>query len=116
MNKHLRLASMVSDLLDSKFKIAGFRFGIEPLLGILPGFGDLVGLILSFYLIWIGVKMKLPEDKIQRMVMNVIFDFVVGLFPVIGDIADFVFKANVKNMQILREFAPNDFLEGETVS
>ncbi len=115
MNKHLRLAYMVSDLLDNKFNIIGLHFGVEPLLGLIPGVGDFIGLVLSFYLIWIAVQLKLPQDKIQKMVLNVIFDFVIGLFPVIGDVADFVFKANVRNAQILKKFAPDEILEGEAV-
>lgn len=106
---------MVSDLLDNKFKIVGFRFGIEPLLGLIPGVGDFIGLVMSFYLIWIAVQLKLPQDKVQQMVLNVLFDFIIGLFPVIGDVADFVFKSNVRNIQILKEFAPGEILEGETV-
>jgi hypothetical protein len=113
MNKHLRLAYMISDILDNRFKILGLRFGIEPLLGIIPGFGDFIGLVLSLYIVWIGTQMKLPADKTQRMITNVVFDFVIGLFPVIGDIADFAFKANAKNMEILREFAPDAVVEGK---
>ncbi|MDQ3099030.1 MAG: DUF4112 domain-containing protein [bacterium] len=115
MNKHLRFAYLVSDLLDNKFKVAGFRFGIEPLLGIIPGLGDIVGLIFSLYMVWIGIQMKLPAEKIQRMITNVVFDFALGLFPVIGDIADFAFKANIKNMQILREIAPEGIIDGKIV-
>ncbi len=111
MDKHFRLASMAAELLDSRFKIAGFKFGIDPLLGFIPGLGDAVGLILSFYIVWIAMRMKIPENKIQRMITNVIFDFLIGLFPVVGDFADFAFKANSRNLEILKEFAPGNIIE-----
>lgn len=116
MNKHIRLAKMIANLLDNRFNVAGFKFGIEPLLGIIPGFGDFIGLVLSLYIVWIGREMKIPADKLQRMIVNVIFDLLIGLFPVIGDLADFVFKANLKNLEILREFEMEGVIEGKIVN
>ncbi len=115
MHNHLKLATIISDILDNRFKIVGFRFGLEPILGIIPGFGDFVGLALSLYIVWIGMNMRLPQDKLHRMITNVIFDFVIGLVPVVGDIADFAFKANAKNLEILRQYAPDTIVEGKII-
>ena len=61
MQNHLKTASYIADLLDNKFKVLGFRFGIDPLLGLIPGGGDLVSFLLSLYIVWIGVKFLAGE-------------------------------------------------------
>lgn len=105
MDKHLKTASFLANLLDSRFNFLGIRFGIDPLLGLVPGLGDLVSLILSLYLIWIGINLKIPPLEILRMVLNIAVDFLVGLIPVAGDIGDIVFKANIRNLKILQKYA-----------
>ena len=115
MNKHLKTAVYIADLLDNKFKVFNFRFGIDPLLGLIPGGGDLVSLALSLYLVWIGFKAKIPTDKLIEMIMNTAVDFLVGLVPVLGDIADFTFKPNIRNLNILKQHIPADIIEGEVV-
>ncbi|MFA6981907.1 MAG: DUF4112 domain-containing protein [Patescibacteria group bacterium] len=116
MRNHLRTASCIADLLDNKFKVLGFRFGIDPILGLIPGGGDLVSLVLSLYIVWIGVKAELPKRKVVEMIKNTALDFVVGLVPVLGDVADFTFKSNLINLKILQQHMGKDILEGEVVS
>ena len=113
MKKYLKVASYIADLLDNKFKVLGFRFGLDPILGLIPGGGDLVSLVLSLYIVWISVKAKLPKKKIVEMLRNITFDFVVGLVPLLGDIADLAFKSNIINLRILKEHMEKDILEGE---
>ena len=115
MKNHLRTASYIADLLDNKFKILGFRFGIDPILGLIPGGGDLVSLALSSYIVWIGIKAELPKKKIVEMVRNTALDFVVGLVPLLGDAVDFTFKPNLINLEILRQHLEKDVMEGEVV-
>lgn len=115
MNKHLKAAIYIADLLDNKFKVFNFRFGIDPLLGLIPGGGDLVSLLLSLYIVWIGFNAKIPTAKLIEMVINTIVDFVIGLIPVLGDIADFTFKPNIRNLNILKQHVPTDIIEGEIV-
>lgn len=115
MNDHLRMAGVIAKLLDSQFKIGKFRFGLDPVMGLLPGLGEVIPLGLSAYIIWIAIQMKLPAERIAQMIGNVTVDFLIGLIPVLGDIADFAIKANVKNMEILRQYAPSDILEGNVV-
>lgn len=113
INNHLALARDLTRLLESQFKIGNFRFGLDPILGLIPGGGDLVALGLSFYIVWIGVQMRVPTDKLAMMMGNIAYDFFLGIIPIIGDIADFTFKANTKNLKILSEFAPEGVYEGE---
>lgn len=112
MDVHLKTAQYLADLLDSKFKIGGFRFGLDPLIGLLPFIGDAVVLLVSVYILWIGEKMKVPEDKFSQMVSNVVIDTLMGFVPVVGDIGDFIFKANVKNLDIIKKHG-QFIVEGE---
>lgn len=112
MDVHLKTAQYLADLLDSKFKIGGFRFGLDPLIGLLPFIGDAVVLLVSVYILWIGEKMKVPEDKFSQMVSNVVIDTLMGFVPVVGDIGDFIFKANIKNLDIIKKHG-QFIVEGE---
>ena len=105
MNKHLKFAVALSELLDNKFKVGRFSFGIDPLIGWIPGLGDVIGASLSFYLVWIGLQMKLPAPKIARMIGNIFIDLVLGLIPIVGDVSDFFYKANLKNLDILKQYS-----------
>ena len=115
MDKHLKTAIYIADLLDNKFKVFNFRFGIDPLLGLIPGGGDLVSLLLSLYLVWIGFKAKIPTAKLIEMIMNTTVDFLVGLVPVLGDVADFTFKPNIRNLNILKQYVHGDVIDREIV-
>lgn len=113
---HLRFASTLTNILENQFSILGFRFGLEPLLGLIPGLGDVLALLLSLYLIWVGIQMNLPGEKIGQMLFNVILDFIIGLVPIAGDIGDFAYRANHRNLMILEEFTERDMIEGETLN
>jgi hypothetical protein len=121
INNHLKAARIFARLMDNQFSFLGVGFGLDSIIGIVPGAGDLLSLVLSFYLIWIGFDMKLPAEKITQMVGNVLVDAFIGTVPFIGDIADVFFKANIKNLRILEEFAnnghgTNNVFEGEVVA
>lgn len=115
MRNYLRIATTMAYLLDSRFKILGRKFGIDSLLGLIPGLGDLISLGLALYIVWVGIKMKLPLDKLARMIGNILLDFGLGLVPVLGDIADIVFKSNLKNLEILNHHSAQGIIEGEIV-
>ena len=115
MKKYIKTATVLSNLLDNKFKVLGIKFGLDPILGLIPGGGDLVSLFLALYIVWIGIKMRLPQDKIARMIANVVLDFGVGLVPILGDIADITFKSNLRNLEILKQHKESEFMEGEVV-
>lgn len=103
IEKHLTRASQLATLLDSQFTVLGIPIGLDPIIGLFPGGGDLVGLILSTYLLYIAEELNLPADKKRRMIFNILFDFVIGLLPIIGDLADFFYRSNQMNLEILLE-------------
>ena len=111
---HYRSALFLTNLLENSFKVGKKRIGLDPLIGLIPVWGDLIGLILSSYIVWIALQAKVPQEKISQMLGNIAFDFMIGLIPIFGDIADFAFKANSKNMKILEEFLPEEIFEAKT--
>ena len=115
MEQHIKFAKVLTDLLENKFSIGKFKFGLDPILGLIPGFGDIFTTILSLYLVWIGIQIHLPQEKIIEMVKNVVLDFLIGIFPLIGDLTDVLFKANTKNMSILEKYHAN-IIDGDIVS
>ena len=111
----LKTAENLADLLDTKFEVLGVKFGIDPILGLIPGGGDTVSLFLSLYILWVGVDLGLPSKKIRKMVMNIGMDYCVGLIPFLGDILDFSFKANTTKIGIIKKHLEEDAIEGEVV-
>lgn len=94
--------------LDSRWRIPGtsWRFGLDGLIGLVPGIGDTVTLLLSLYVVALGVRLGASPATVLRMLANVALDALIGAVPVIGDIADVAFKANRRNLDLLRrEFA-----------
>jgi hypothetical protein len=95
----------LSRLLDSAFTIPGtrFRFGLDPLIGLIPGVGDAVGAIFSAHLILQASRLGAPKSVITRMIANVGIDTMVGLVPLLGDLFDMGWKANNKNIALLEQ-------------
>ena len=82
--------------------------GLDPLLGLFPVAGDVVSAIVAVSLIARSIKYGVPPELIARMLGNVAFDFMVGAVPVVGDVADMWFRANLRNLALLREFLAAD--------
>ncbi len=115
MEKHYKVADFLAKLLDKQFSIFGFKFGIDPLIGLIPGVGDFASFVIGAYIVWIGVKMRIPSGELKKMVRNLVIDLVLGFVPILGDLSDFVFRAHVKNLEILEKNKPRSILEGELV-
>lgn len=115
MENHLKVAEQLANLLDNQFNILGIRFGLNGLLGLIPGAGDFIVAALSFYMVWIGVKMRLPLTALSEMVGNIITNFLIGLLPIIGDSVDFFHHANLKNLKILKHHAAQGVVEGQII-
>jgi hypothetical protein len=94
-------------LSDDLVRIPGTdrRFGIKPVLGLIPGIGDVAGAAPGVLLLLEAVRFRLPTVVLARMVVNVAVDFVIGLIPVLGDLFDFGFKANMRNVELFRRHA-----------
>lgn len=103
----LRLwAERLVTLLDDRFRIPGtnVRFGLDPIIGILfPGIGDAVSGTGSIGLLTLALRRGVPRVVIMRMVLNVLIDALFGSLPLIGDIFDVAFKANRRNLELIRE-------------
>ena len=93
----------LSRLLDNAIGIPGtrFRIGLDPILGLVPGAGDFVGTALSAYIVIEAARIGLPRAALGRMVVNIFLEGVVGAIPVVGDLFDFAWKANTRNMALL---------------
>ena len=94
-------------IFDSAFRIPGTQitFGLDPILGLIPGLGDVASPIFSLFFIWHGVRLGVPKVVLARMVLNVIIDTAVGVIPVVGDLFDFGWKANAWNLELLERHA-----------
>jgi hypothetical protein len=94
-------------MFDSAFRIPGTQitFGIDPILGLFPGIGDLASPIFSLFLLWHGARLRVPKIVLARMVLNAAIDAGAGAIPVIGDLFDFAWKANVWNLALLEKHA-----------
>ncbi|MFZ3301572.1 MAG: DUF4112 domain-containing protein [Microgenomates group bacterium] len=101
--KHLIIVRKITKLLETEFSIWKFKFGFDPIIGLVPGIGDIISAILSFYIIFIAIVHHISFKIIVHMVLNIIFDLIVGSIPLIGDVFDFVLKPNVKNLAILEK-------------
>lgn len=115
MQKHLFFAKKLVYLLDTKFHIFGFHFGIDPLLNAIPGIGDVMGAATSCYIFWIAYKLNVSTSVYVHMAMNIFFDFVLGLIPILGIVFDAVYKSNVKNFTLLEKYFDPEILVGEVV-
>ena len=97
-----RLRSL-SQLLDNAFEIPiiNYRIGLDAIIGLVPGFGDAAGALISGYIVYEAARMNAPRSVLAQMVMNVALEFIIGSIPVIGDLFDAMFKANIRNMRLL---------------
>jgi hypothetical protein len=102
---HRRLERLrrVGYLLDSSIPIPGtrYRLGIDSLIGLVPGVGDVVGGILSLYIIAQSARLGAPRSLLVRMGLNVAVDTLVGEVPILGDLFDIGYKPNLRNLALL---------------
>ena len=93
----------VSTLLDNKFSIGGFKFGLDPLLNLIPYAGQFVAFGMSLALIVVMIRNGAGSKVAVKMLLNVLIDAILGSIPLIGYAFDFFNKANKKNVRLLRE-------------
>ncbi|MEG4938731.1 DUF4112 domain-containing protein [Microcoleus sp. F4-D5] len=99
----LRRLRRISHLLDNSIPIPGtkYRIGLDPILGLIPGGGDLISSIFAGYVVFKSAQMGVPQETLVQMAANIVFDTVAGTVPVAGDLLDVAWKANVKNIELL---------------
>ncbi|MBP9059287.1 MAG: DUF4112 domain-containing protein [Rhodoferax sp.] len=92
-------------LLDSSVRLpGGFRIGVDAILGLVPILGDLLGLLLSGYIVVQAARLRAPWSVLLRMMLNVAVEGLIGLVPVAGDIFDASWKANQRNVRLLEGY------------
>ena len=95
----------LSWLLDDSVRLpTGHRIGIDGLLGLIPGIGDLVGASISTYFVIVAIRLRVPKIVVGRMGVNILIEAVLGSIPVFGDLFDFAFKANARNYRLLERY------------
>jgi hypothetical protein len=94
-------------LLDAAVRVPGtnVRFGLDAVLGLIPGAGDVVGGLLSSYIIVQAANLGAPRSVLARMVLNVAIDSIVGAVPILGDLFDVGWKSNTRNAALLERYA-----------
>lgn len=94
----------LADLLDSRFRIPGtqIRFGLDPLVGLVPVAGDFIGLLASLYIVVELADLGLPLFTKLRMLTNILLDFFIGSVPLVGDVLDVAIRVNRKNLALAR--------------
>lgn len=99
--------SQIAWLLDNAFRIPGlkWRFGLDSLIGLIPGAGDLVSTAMALLLLIRAFQFRLPGIVVTRMVLNSLIDLVIGSIPLFGDIFDFAWKSNSMNMKLFHQYA-----------
>jgi Domain of unknown function (DUF4112) len=91
-------------LMDSSIPIGQrWSIGLDGLVGLVPGVGDVAGTLVSALIILSATRAGIPRATVARMIINVAFDTVLGAVPVLGDLFDFAYKANTKNVKLFRE-------------
>ena len=93
--------------MDDLFRVPvlGWRFGLDALIGLVPGLGDTSTALVSFYILAAAVRYRVPKITLLRMGLNIGIDYVVGALPVVGDFADAWWKSNRKNLELLQKRA-----------
>jgi hypothetical protein len=95
----------IAEVLDTKFRGPwGIRYGLDGILGLIPGLGDLVTNAMAAYIILRATWHGYPAAVLARMVLNFIIDNLLDAVPVLGNVADFFFKSNVRNLELMRRF------------
>lgn len=97
----------LSWIMDDLIRIPGlnWRFGLDALAGLIPGFGDTATSLVSFYILAAAVRYQVPKITLARMGLNLAIDYLVGSLPMVGDLFDAWWKSNQRNMALLNERA-----------
>lgn len=101
----LALAQKLAHLLDAAFVIPGInkKVGIDSLAGFIPGFGDLLSFILSLSILFLAKDMGVSQKKLGIMLFNLLMDTGIGLVPILGDLFDVFWKANLYNVKLMED-------------
>jgi hypothetical protein len=101
-----KLDNSLAQLLDNRFTIPGTRWkmGIDALIGLIPGVGDIFMAILSTYFVVRAIQVGMKWTSILAMIWRILFEMLIGAIPIIGDFFDIWYKANVRNNRVLQNY------------
>lgn len=99
----LRRVAELARLLDAKFEVAGIKFGLDFLVGLVPVAGDTITTLVGLYPLMLARRHKLGKVIAARMAANLGVDWLVGLVPLLGDVFDLGFKSNLRNLRLFEE-------------
>ncbi len=102
-DSRLKHIEWISKLLDSQFSVGGFKFGLDPILNLIPFVGDGATTIVSLMMVYTMRKHGASSKIVVKMLGNVLIDTLIGAIPLIGWIFDFYFKSNDRNLILLKE-------------
>jgi Domain of unknown function (DUF4112) len=107
--KRVQRVRQLAKLLDEAITIPGTKqkIGLDPIIGLVPGGGDTLSMVLSSYIIIEASLLGLPKATLLKMVSNILIDAIVGTVPVVGDLFDVVSKANTRNLKLLDAHVDN---------
>lgn len=91
-------------LLDRSISIGGYRIGLDPLVGLIPGAGDLLGAGMSAVILYDAARLGIPARILMKMCGNVLLELIVGTVPLLGDVFDFAWRANVRNLNLVEKY------------
>lgn len=101
LEQDLARARRLAKLLDSEFEFAGIRFGLDAIVGLIPVVGDVATAIAGMFPLWVARRHRLGKLLEMRMAANLLMDVAAGAVPLVGDVIDVAFKANMKNLRLL---------------
>jgi hypothetical protein len=96
-------------LLDNSIQLPliNYRIGLDAIVGLIPGFGDVAGLVVSSVIVLQAIRLGVPRAILSRMLANIILEALVGVVPIVGDLFDATFKANARNVELLNQAMDN---------
>src|SRR5690606_20687811 len=103
-DKDFQWVKRLSVLMDSRFRIGKFSFGLDPILNFIPFAGQIITWLISLMLVWMISRHGVSSKVILKMLLNITYDALLGSIPLLGNVFDFFNKANQKNIQLLHDY------------
>ena len=106
-------AELLAKILDTTVKIPGtpFYVGLDPLLGLIPGIGDMLANLIGAVILILAARLQVPRIVITRMSLNLLINGTVGAIPIVGDLFSIWFRSHARNAQLLRRAAAQPYRE-----
>ncbi len=101
----LHRARWFANWMDTRFSLLGIRFGMDHIVSLIPVAGDTIATVAGIYPIYLAGKHRLGKPVMLRMAINLLLEWLIGITPILGDVADVWFKANIRNLKLLESAA-----------